>query len=168
MANSLYHVGLTVIKETSKTILEMALEHYISNLITKKHKISSLHIDEICKSDNPIFADKYTAKTKGYYSLNQAMKKIESSNTLFANNIKQKIKDLYNLHVENNSIISTDTDASPDTSPIIKPESNTLSIDFKLSENEIDILNDTVMVEKPNELCKEQMDIHLKTTCNIF
>lgn len=92
----MWHFAFYFLKSAGKTIFEVALEHYAITIIKNQssHYLTA-HIDEICKSDEPKLLDTYAARSTGYISKEEAMKRITNSNTELANNIKQKMHELY-------------------------------------------------------------------------
>jgi len=96
------HIGLIVVKSAAKPLVELALEYYVSSLVKKDNKYSAYQIDAICENNKVVSGDTYAAKLKGYYTLEETIKKLESANSDLAKQIKDTA---YKLHEEDDFLI---------------------------------------------------------------
>jgi len=109
------HLGIIgLIKLGGKTLLEYAIEYYVSGIIKKDTNYMIHHINEICHKDTPEIKDSYLARSSGYCTLEKTLQKLESSNSQLANDIKELIAKLHEegdfLVVEQHDPINQHTD----------------------------------------------------------
>lgn len=107
------HIGLFFLKSVGKTIFETAVEYYARDIVISNKKVLASHIDSICSHNEPRINNSYAARVGGYYTLDEAIKKIDTANTTMAKDIKELMFDLYNkddcviIHVNNNDYVHT-------------------------------------------------------------
>lgn len=80
-----------------KLVLDIALEHYVKGYNKQDNHIAH-HIDEICNKEEPDLSTTYLSKTKGYYTNEETLKRLEAANSKLANDIKELINVLNDDH----------------------------------------------------------------------
>ena len=89
------HFAFFMLKSTSKTIFEAAIDHYAIEIIKRGGLYSTVHIHELCANDEPIFSDTYATRASGYYTKEQALEKIIESESSTAIDIKNLMIELH-------------------------------------------------------------------------
>lgn len=81
-----------------KMVLDIALEYYIKGYNKNITGHVAHHIDEICCKDEPNLSTTYLSKTKGYYSDEETLKRLEAAESKLATDIKELINILNEEH----------------------------------------------------------------------
>jgi hypothetical protein len=103
------HVGLILIKSASKTIAEIAFELYAKHLIKTAKGYLAHQIDILCETGEDVSHDLYISRTKGHYTLEQVLHKLENAKSDRAKKIKQF---MYSLHEEDDFVLIDTCDAT--------------------------------------------------------
>ncbi len=80
------HLGLIILKYAAKPAFEVALSYYCSGISRHEKGYLKYQIDNICESGT-VPADSYAARVKGYYSIEEAIKKIADGKSELARQI---------------------------------------------------------------------------------
>lgn len=105
------HLGLIILKNTSKSLLELALEYYVGRIIKKNNKYLTHHIEQICTAESIIECkDTYAARVAGYCTAEEALHKINESDARLAKNIKELIEELHKVECADGDFIVVDVD----------------------------------------------------------
>jgi hypothetical protein len=104
------HAGLIVLKYAAKPAFEVALEYYGSKLIKYEKGYLKNQIDALCDYGT-VPDDSYAARVKGYYSIEEAVKKIAEGKSELA---KQIHEFTVNIHEDDGFIVIEKSDSETD------------------------------------------------------
>ncbi len=106
------HLGLIILKYAAKPAFEVALSYYCSSITRYEKGYLKHQIDSLCEYGT-VPADSYAARVKGYYSIEEAIKKIadgksELSRQIHTFSIKIHEDDDVVI-IEHNEVLDEDT-----------------------------------------------------------
>jgi hypothetical protein len=103
---TLVHIAHVVLKYTGRSIIDLALERYASHLVKTSYGYLVYQVDALL-TDNKVIPDSYAARTLGYYTLDEVIKKIESGKSDIS---KQIVSYSFSLHEDDDFILVDDVD----------------------------------------------------------